>query len=68
MENLIPVELLKRFGIDESVAMVVAIGIVVLLLFIMMVVIIASMRVKFYKDKLTNIAIDNSEKDDFIST
>jgi len=66
MQELIPNELLAKIGIDESMAVVFSIAIIVIILFIMMVIIISSMRVKFYRDKLTNTAIDNQEKDDQI--
>jgi len=68
MQELIPNELLAKIGIDESMAVVFSISIIVIILFIMMVIIISSMRVKFYKDKLTNTAIDNQEKDEQIIT
>jgi uncharacterized protein YhaN len=68
MQELISHNLLAKIGVDESMAVVFSITVIVIVLFIMMVVVISSMRVKFYKDKLTNSAIDNQEKDEQIFT
>jgi chromosome segregation ATPase len=68
MQDLIPKELLENLGIDESIAIIYFISILVIILFIVMLVIVSSMRVKFYKDKFTNCAIDNEEKDETIFT
>jgi len=62
MEEMIPKDLLLKFGIDESMALVVVISFIVISLFILIVVVASSMRVKFYKDKLTNTNIDNQDK------
>ncbi len=54
-------ELIEKISNDPILMLSAAVGIVVIL-FVVLVVIIATMRVKTYKDRFINTAIDNKEK------
>jgi DNA repair exonuclease SbcCD ATPase subunit len=60
-------ELIQKISSDPLLMLSAAVGVVVVL-FVVLVVIIATMRIKTYKDRYVNTALDNKEKKERIDT